>query len=153
MKPSQYDLLLDAALPAPSFEDSLAATRRAARQRRTRRRLARGSIALLLLLAPLGWLAVPHHPTRPAGQSVMSQPVAPPAFIRVTSRPSVALVQSRPDQHSLILTRRKAEVVVTTTRTPRITTEELFALAGQRPMALHYLPNGQARWLFLDGLR
>ena len=37
--------------------------------------------------------------------------------------------------------------------TPRANEDELFALAGSRPAALHRLPDGSERWIWLDEKR
>lgn len=151
MKPSPSDLLLDAALPSAAFAASLAATRQAARHRRFRRRLVRASVVPVGLLALLWWYLTPSSSLPPPVQAVVqrakSDTVVQHAFVRVVSQPSISTVKTQPAPYLVVQTTRKVDHVATTVVTPRITTEELFALAGPRPMALHYLPNGEARWL------
>jgi len=145
--------LLEDVLAPPSLAESLAATRRAARCRRMQRR-ALPAASLICTVFAGGWLlfqrvGVISQPSSVA-VALAPAPAPAPAFVVVRTAPQADEVVVRTDL-------RNASCIVSTynaTRsTPRASEDDLFALAGPRPAALHRLPDGSARWMWLDEKR
>jgi hypothetical protein len=155
MNPLTHSCLLEEVLLPSAFEDSLAATRRAARRRRVRRRAVRSGTVLCLLVVA-GWFVFQRVEIIPP-VTVASTPdtatvaLAPaPTFVLITTTPATvsAVVRTAAAPAAVIVSSRDMTSV-----TPRASEDELFALAGPRPAALHRLSDGSARWMWLDEKR
>lgn len=162
MTPSTRHRLLEDTLHPDALAESLAATRRSARHRRIFRRTARtGAVAMGLGAAAwLGFIrprpsAVVDRPTdlvspsiaqsRPPHRLVTTEATAGPLRVRTTPSSTVSPPPPRATPGVLIVSTRSHPSVV-----PRATEDDLFAAAGPRPAALHRLPDGTAKWVWLD---
>lgn len=141
---SDHHRLLEDALLPPALADSLAATRRAARLRRVRRRTVRAAGAGILVLAAAFFLHRMENPGVTAG--ITAARPATPAFVLVTTgSPEVSTLRTLTAPAGLIVTTRAAPHSI-----PRASRDDLFAFAGSRPAGLHHLPDGTDRWMWLD---
>ncbi len=171
MSRSNHHLLIEDTLHPDGFADSLATLRRAARRRRIARRTTRAAAALALAaIAALILIRSPRSDdfAGPAAQDTPAPTPAPPAPHAPPAAPATPaaclVVTTKPAAPGLLIQSAKAhDIVVRTTPgvqsvssrqspapLPRATEDDLFAAAGSRPAALHRLPDGKARWLWLD---
>lgn len=160
-------------LPPGPAAASLAAVRKAARQRRWRRRAGRTALASALILTGIHF-SLP----RPGPQVVQSslpaaaprerghlQAAAPaPLFVtvRTQAQPLTAQPASLPAFVSITTVRTSPAgfipaqpVLISTATSPPVVPaqdEDLLAGAGNRPVALCRLADGVVRWLPLDSL-
>lgn len=141
---SDHHRLLEDTLCPSSLADSLAATRRGARQCRVRRRTVRAAGAVVFVLAMAFVLHRMENPGAKADIAVSAP--ATPAFVLVTTgSPKAPALRTLTVPAGLIVSTRAAPHSI-----PRASRDDLFAFAGSRPAGLHHLPDGTDRWMWLD---
>jgi hypothetical protein len=141
---SDRQRLLEDSLPPPAFADSLAATRRAARNRRFRLGVMR-TLPVVALVSAAAWIFGAGFKSEK--QSAERPAESKPAYVLVTNNPSAPLIVLRTSSPAAGLVVKTDSAPVTITKA---TPEELFASAGSRPAGLVQLANGTTRWMWLD---